>query len=103
MAFGFLVCVLFRVQYVLTPTDLLIRYPAMNRRIPLTEIYEVFPTNNAIASPALSLDRLHVRYRSHRFGVLISPKDKQAFMIDLLSRCRHLTQYGDKLIEIRAI
>ena len=100
-AFGFLVCVLSRVHYVLTPTDLLIRYPAMNRRIPLKEIYEVFPTKNAISSPALSLDRLHIKYRSHRFGVLISPMDKQAFIVDLLSRCHHLTRQGNKLFEIR--
>ena len=100
-AFVFLVCVLFRVHYVLTPTDLLIRYPLMNRKIPLTEIYEVFPTDNAINSPALSLDRLHIRYRSHRFGVLISPPDKQVFIQDLLSRCHHLVQQGDRLFEIR--
>jgi hypothetical protein len=99
-AFGFLVCILFRVHYVLTPTDLLIRYPAMNRRIPLKEIYEVFPTNSAISSPALSLDRLHIRYRSHRFGVLVSPLDKQVFIMDLLSRCHHLTQQGDKIFEV---
>jgi len=72
----------------------------MNRKIPLTEIYEVFPTDNAINSPALSLDRLHIRYRSHQFDVLISPLDKQAFIQDLLSRCHHLAQQGDGLFEI---
>jgi hypothetical protein len=86
---------------VLTPTELLIYYPAMNRRVPLTDIYEVFPTNNAISSPALSLDRLHIKYRDHRFGVIISPVDKQAFVADLLSRCDHLAQQGDRLVEIR--
>ena len=43
-AFDFLVCILFSVHYVLTPSELLIRYPALNRRIPLIEIYDVFPT-----------------------------------------------------------
>lgn len=98
-AFGFLVGILFRVRYVLTPTELLIFYPAMNRKILLTDIYEVFPTNNAISSPALSLDRLHIKYRGHRLGVIISPVEKETFVADLLSRCSHLTRRGDKLIE----
>ena len=47
-------------------------------RVPIAEIEALEPTRNPLSSPALSLDRLRVRY-SGKKQILISPADKQRF------------------------
>lgn len=47
--------------------------------VPLTEIKSITPTRNPIASPALSLSRLEIRY-GVRQSVLISPVDPESFL-----------------------
>ena len=52
----------------------------------MNEIKTVTPTSNPLSSPALSLDRLQINYG--RWGsIMISPKDKEAFIQDLEKRC----------------
>ena len=53
-----------------------------NRIIPLSSITQVKETRNPISSPATSLDRLFIRYNKYD-SIIISPKDKQAFIIHL--------------------
>ena len=48
-------------------------------KIPLSEITNIRPTRNPLASPALSMDRLKVSYGKRKF-VLISPADKDGFL-----------------------
>ncbi|TNF54135.1 hypothetical protein EP227_04790 [bacterium] len=90
--------ILFGTHYILTSEHLIVRCLSSKHSIPLPEIYEVYPTHNPLSAPACSLDRLRVKFRSSRFGALISPKDKRAFMRDLLSRCPQLVQDRDRLI-----
>lgn len=51
-------------------------------RIKLMDVVEVTETRSAISSPALSLDRIAIKYKSGKFSrsVLVSPKDKTGFI-----------------------
>jgi len=53
-------------------------------RVMLAEIESVEPTRSPLSSPALSLDRLRIRYGGSRFGgtrqVMVSPADKSRFL-----------------------
>lgn len=54
-----------------------------NSTIDIQTITKVSETNNLISSPAISLDRLEIRYGSHN-SVIISPREKQDFLDHLL-------------------
>lgn len=51
-------------------------------RVKIKDVVEVTETRSAISSPALSLDRVAIKYRSGKFSrsVLVSPKDKSGFI-----------------------
>lgn len=85
-------------RYCITDTAIIVRFGLVHRRVPLAEITEVHPTNNPLSSPALSLDRLHIRYGQGLLGgVMISPADKQGFL-DELARRAGLTRDGERLV-----
>jgi membrane protein YdbS with pleckstrin-like domain len=74
----------------------------IRENIPLSAIAAVYPTHNPLGAPAMSLDRLRINYKRNgkeRFE-LISPKDKEGFMQELVSREAGLEQRGDRLIRI---
>lgn len=48
-------------------------------RIPLHEISAVEETRSPLSAPALSLDRLRIRYRDNR-SIVVSPRDKAKFI-----------------------
>lgn len=50
----------------------------LRKTIALADIESVSDSRSLISSPALSLDRLKIRYSGNRW-VLVSPKDKQGF------------------------
>lgn len=54
-----------------------------NSTIDIRTISKVSETNNPLSSPAISLDRLEIRYGSHN-SVIISPREKQDFLDQLL-------------------
>jgi hypothetical protein len=95
---GVIPWILFGTLYILTKEHLIIRCLSMRYPIPLSDIYEVFPTHNPLSAPACSLDRLRVKFEGSRFGALISPKDKTEFIHDLLSRCPQLIRDNNRLI-----
>ncbi|MBI2956490.1 MAG: PH domain-containing protein [Acidobacteria bacterium] len=77
------------ITYELAASELLIRSGLVLRwRIPLEAIEEVRETRNPLSSPAWSLDRLEVRYRRPASSgvILISPRDKAAFLRELAAR-----------------
>jgi Bacterial PH domain len=51
-------------------------------RIKLTDVIELTETRSVISSPALSLDRVAIKYKSGKFSrsILVSPKDKTGFI-----------------------
>ena len=68
-------------QYRIEAEQLVITSLFLTWKIPLSAIQKISPSNNSIASPALSLDRLRIDYQKEDKAkfILISPKDKQAF------------------------
>lgn len=98
--FGGVASLLFPLYYEITPSALQVRTGWIRREISLASIQRVFPTNNPLSAPALSLDRLQVEYMqgSLRRSTLISPKDKSNFLRDLADRAGDLEMQGDQLV-----
>jgi hypothetical protein len=69
--------------------------------IPIAGIKEVRPTNSLVNSMSWSYDRIEVISTSLKVGfagsMLISPKNRDAFMDDLASRAGQLVRVGDRL------
>ena len=56
----------------------------VNERIDISKIRKIEKTNSILSSPALSLDRIAIKF--NKFDeVYISPKEKQAFVDELLN------------------
>ncbi|KQO23521.1 PH domain-containing protein [Acidovorax sp. Leaf78] len=73
-------------SYTLTAEELLVRSGPLRWRIALGDVREVLPSRSWASSPALSLDRLRIRYGQGR-SILISPREKQRFIDALRERC----------------
>jgi hypothetical protein len=58
---------------------LTVRAGPVRWRVPLDSITAVEPTRSLVSSPALSLDRLRIRYGKRR-QLLVSPRDKDGFL-----------------------
>lgn len=80
--------------YVLDDQRLAIRCGPFRWSIPLAKIRSVKRTRSMLSGPALSLDRVHIRYgRFGMFGfVLKSPERRDRFLADLENRRSRLTQ-----------
>lgn len=85
LASAFALWILLVTDYRLDATTLHIRSGPFRWRIALAEIHSVAATTDIRSGPALSLDRLRIEYGSGR-GMLISPRDKEAFLRDLEHR-----------------
>lgn len=82
-------------RYEILPSQLTVRCGLMRWRIPLSSIQEIRPTRNPLSAPAWSLDRLQIDYSKNgeRRSLLISPKDKSAFMREIASaRAGHVAE-----------
>ncbi len=66
-------------RYTVTSSELIINSGPFRWKVPLASIREVTPSRLALSSPALSLDRLLIRY-GHGGFVLVSPADRQGFL-----------------------
>ena len=51
-------------------------------RIDRSSIQSIKPSRTLLSSPALSLDRLEIRYGDHR-SIMVSPLSREAFIEDL--------------------
>ena len=80
---GFPVWLAFSTIYSVTRTHLIVRSGPFRWTIERASIQDIQPTRSVISSPALSLDRLEIRYGSGQ-SLLVSPADKQGFL-DALS------------------
>jgi len=85
------------IRYGLDAKELIVQAGLCRFRIPLSEIEEVYPTHNPLSSPAMSLDRLGVRFGKGLFKrVLISPAEREEFL-DHLARNASMTRDGKRL------
>ena len=70
------------------------------RRIPFADLSEVRPKSNPLSAPALSLDRLRVRFGRGAFrALMISPAARDLFL-DELARKAGLKREGDRLFRV---
>jgi hypothetical protein len=90
--------VLYGTKYTVTSDRLEARSGPFRFQVPLLEIDSVEPSRNPLSSPACSLDRLDIRYGRGRRHILVSPRDKVAFLRALLGACPHLELQGDRII-----
>ncbi|HVJ80674.1 MAG TPA: PH domain-containing protein [Planctomycetia bacterium] len=74
-------------DYELGDEELRIRSGPFRWRVKVDSITEVTPTRNPLSSPALSLDRLEIRYDGGK-SIMISPREKEAFLADLEEKRR---------------
>jgi Bacterial PH domain len=67
--------------------------------IPIADIREVKPKSSRLSSASWSYDRLEVDYRTRGVGrfLLISPRDRDAFLDELARRAGHLERTVDRL------
>jgi hypothetical protein len=72
-------------EYRLSDDVLAIRSGPFHWWVAVPSITSVRPTRNPLSSPALSLDRLEIKYGNGRW-VMISPQDAEGFLADLRSR-----------------
>jgi hypothetical protein len=96
--FGILILLAYPVHYEITTTTLEIRGGILlHYKIPLSSIELVVPTRSPLSSPAWSLDRLRIDYvkNSKKRVIMISPKDKKTFLLELVERTPSLKLNGN--------
>ncbi|MDN3676362.1 PH domain-containing protein [Flavobacterium paronense] len=87
---GIVLCLLFIVfiskstRYIIADNQLIVKCLfIVNDTIEISKIRKIEKTNSVLSSPALSLDRIAIKFNKYD-EVYISPKDRQAFIDDLL-------------------
>ncbi|MBI5756897.1 MAG: PH domain-containing protein [Planctomycetales bacterium] len=91
----------FPMRYGIDDTHLVVRSGMIWQHIRLANIIEVHPTHNPLSSPALSLDRLYVKYgESWTKAVMISPANRDRFLDELASKTG-LKREGDRLVSLK--
>ena len=72
-------------RYIISENQLIVKCMfIVNERIDISKIRKIEKTNSILSSPALSLDRIAIKF--NKFDeVYISPKEKQAFVDELLN------------------
>ena len=82
LVFGVILWSFRSTYYTVEGSTLIVKSAFMTWRIDIHHIEDVTPTRNPMSSPALSLDRLEIRYR--RDGrlrtILVSPAEKRRFL-----------------------
>lgn len=88
----------FPMRYGIDEQSVVVRHGLVRQRIPLTDIVEVHPTRSPLSSPALSLDRLQIRFGQGFFrSAMISPADKDGFLAELAAKAG-LERRGERLV-----
>ncbi|MDP3858773.1 MAG: PH domain-containing protein [Stagnimonas sp.] len=77
--------ILLTTNYRLEASALCVRSGPLSWQIPLSRIRTVSRTRSLLSGPALSLDRLLIRFEPQG-EIMISPKDRARFLAELLRR-----------------
>lgn len=79
----FIAYIFLKTKYTVTTDSLTVECGFLfNQQIKMDSISQIKETNNLISSPALSLDRLEIKFGKNG-SVLVSPKKKEAFITQL--------------------
>jgi len=81
-------------RYEVTDREVIVRSPPFRWRIAIDGIESIRPSRSPVSSPALSLDRLEIRYAGDR-RILVSPRDREGFLAAVVARSRHLHRAGE--------
>ena len=88
-----LLLIFFNVKYSLSDDELFVKNGFSTQGIPLKDIIYIIPTNSMLSAPALSLDRIEIKYEGG--SIVISPKDKDGFYRAIQERVPALETDGD--------
>lgn len=88
---AFPVWILTTTDYTFTSNELVIRSGPFCWKVPFSDIVAVERSGSRRSGPALSLDRIRIDYGRGR-SVLISPREKEAFLLELYSRRNELSR-----------
>jgi hypothetical protein len=83
-------------RYLVTDREVIARSGPFRWRIEIAGIESIRPSRNPASSPAMSLDRLEIRYGGGR-RLLISPKDQKGFLEAVVARSRSLVLDGEQV------
>ena len=72
-----LLLIFFNIKYSLSEDELFVKNGFSTQSIPLKDITHIIPTNSMLSAPALSLDRIEIKYKGG--NIVISPKDREGF------------------------
>lgn len=88
-----LLLIFFNIKYSLSEDELFVKNGFSTQSIPLKDITHIIPTNSMLSAPALSLDRIEIKYKGG--SIVISPKDKEGFYRAIQERVPALEIDGD--------
>ncbi|ALF58862.1 PH domain-containing protein [Psychrobacter urativorans] len=88
-----LLLIFFNIKYSLSDDELFVKNGFSTQSIPLKDITHIIRTNSMLSAPALSLDRIEIRYEGG--SIVISPKDKDGFYRAIQERVAALKTDGD--------
>jgi hypothetical protein len=79
LAIALIVSLMLATYYVVDRGTLIIRSGPFRFKVPVNQIKSVRATRSLLSSPAMSLDRLLIRYGKKR-RIMVSPEDKTGFL-----------------------
>jgi len=83
---GFVIFNVFSIRYIINEEHLTVNGSfTYKKTIPIKDIRKIKETNNPLAAPAGSMDRLEIRYNKSD-SVIISPKNKMQFINTLVAK-----------------
>ena len=88
-----LLLIFFNIKYSLSEDELFVKNGFSTQSIPLKDITHIIPTNSMLSAPALSLDRIEIKYKGG--NIVISPKDREGFYHAIQERVPALEIDGD--------
>jgi hypothetical protein len=83
-------------RYLVTDREVVARSGPFRWRVEIAGIESIHPSRSPLSSPAMSLDRLEIRYGGGR-KLLISPEDREGFLEAAVARSRHLVRDGEQV------
>lgn len=96
LVLGFISWTFRSTRYLVGDREVIVRSGPFRWRIEIATIESVRPSRNPLSSPALSLDRLEVRYGRGR-ALLISPEDRTGFLDAIVARSPGLVRSGEQV------
>jgi Bacterial PH domain len=96
LLFGFIAWTFRSTRYEMTGREVIARSGPFRWRIEIAAIESIRPSRNPLSSPALSLDRMEIRYANGR-RLLVSPEDRIGFLEAIVARSSGLRRIGEEL------